>query len=202
MDGNVREIKAFAPWHEDCCTEGVRRFAPPLVVVTALVLSPLLSGCGAPGDLLAELPGPALAVSANEHWQELRFIARAETSAPVTSAEVRVQASCDLTRTQALDGAPLEGQVRIMLAKDALEDDHGRGENVLPLEADAAVSVPRAAFETCTGACESMFLLVLAAEGIEDGVRVEVPVTIEATLRYEGEAPASDSVELELVDTP
>lgn len=158
--------------------------------------------CGAPGDLLAELSGPSLAVSAEEHWQELRFIARAETSAPVASAEVRVQASCELTRAQTLDGAPLAGQVRIMLAKDALEDDHGRGENVLPLEEDAAVSVPRAAFEACSGACESMFLLVLAAEGIADGVRVEVPVTIEATLSYEGEAPASDSVELELVDAP
>lgn len=200
MNGNGHEIKAFCLWHIGCFTQGVRLIHYALLVATAVLMA-ALTACGAPGDLQAGLEGPSVEISSDQHWQELAFVARAQTSAPLVGAEVRVRAACDLpARMEDSADAGAGGQVRVMLARDALEQDHGRGENVLPLDDGAEVLVPRPAFDACEGDCEDTFVIVFSAEGIPEGVTVEMPIHIEATLSYEGEAPAEDSVALELIN--
>jgi hypothetical protein len=202
MDGNIHEIKAFCRWHIGCSPWGVRLIHSALVVVTAALMA-----CNAPGDLQAGLEGPSVEISSDQHWQELAFVARAQTSAPLLGAEVRVRAACDLPARDDVDAdaegaAGEQGQVRVMLARDALEQDHGRGESVLPLDDGAEVLVPRLAFDACEGDCEDTFVIVFSAEGIPGGVKVEMPIHIEATLSYEGEAPSEDSVTLQFVNAP
>jgi hypothetical protein len=204
MNANRHEIKGLplgiAAARRSCTMP--RSLASLVATASVAALAAGAQGCVVAGDVegvLARLEAPPAVVSHDAAWSELRFAAHASTaqSDAFARAEVRVHAQSDVAAEQ--------GQVRVTLAQgNKLGEDTGRTEDTLPVDAGATTTVPRAAFEDCPlqdgGTCDGAFLVVLTGEGLPEGVKVEVPLVIEAQLFYTGEAPAEDTITLELVE--
>jgi hypothetical protein len=162
---------------------------PVLPAFLAAATAAVASACGG-GALSATLEAPPVEVSSQQSMQELRVLARAQTSDAIADGEVRV-------RVRAADEA--DGQVRVTVGLGAtLSADPTPTADVVECAVDSSVEIPRALLAGCDGACEQEIVVVFAAEGLESGKTVSLPVVVEAELLYEQSATVPDGDTLTL----
>lgn len=170
---------------------------PALRAILALLVFPgVATGCSGGASLDARLETPAVALSAEEPTRMLRFVAEASTSDDVEDGRLAIT-------VRSLENA--RGQVRVIVGEGPLPARASASrDDVVPCAADAAIELPHTALQGCRGFCREHFLVMLAAEGLEQGVTVELPILLEAEVLYEhAVAPApGDFLRLTLDEDP
>lgn len=151
------------------------------------------SGCAGGGALVASVQAPPVEISGDDAMKELRFRAEARTSAPVLDGLVRV-----VVRPEARSSSDGQMRVTVYRGPDAVADS-APTDDVVPCAAEAPVEVPREALAGCEGSCTERFVVVFAAENLED-TPVAFPIVLEAELFYEyaEQAPEGDFLRLTL----